>query len=85
MLADLRSDAGDVSGVELAQKAVRLDPGVSYYRLTLARALWNARRTDEAIEAARGAMSVAENDEQRGYVQRFLDFAASAPRPSPSR
>jgi len=85
MLADLRSDAGDVSGVELAQKAVRLDPGVSYYRLTLARALWNARRADEAIEAARGAMSVAENDEQRGYVQRFLDFAASAPRPSPSR
>lgn len=82
MLADLRSDAGDSSGIDLAQRAVRADPAEAYHRLTLARAFWNAHRPDEAIAAAQGAMSVAENDEQRGYVRRFLEFTARAPRPA---
>lgn len=82
-LADIRSDLGQADvAVDLAQKAVKIEPESMYHRLALARALWSARRADEAVAAARSAMSAAESDQERGYAQRFLDFAARATRPA---
>lgn len=83
MLADVRSDLDEPeAAVELARRGVKLRPGESYPLLTLARALWNSRLPDDALAAARQALAVADSDEERTYAQRFLDFAARAPRPS---
>lgn len=82
-LADIRSDLGqNEEAMDLAQKAVKLEPESMYHRLALARALWNGQRTEEAVAAARSALSAAETDQERGYAQRFLDFAAQAARPA---
>lgn len=82
-LADIRSDLGQPEvAVDLAQKAVKLEPESMYHHLALARALWNARRADEAVAAAQSALSAAETDQERAHAQRFLDFAARATRPT---
>ncbi len=83
-LAEVQSDLGKPeAAIELARKAVTAEPNVTYHRLALARALWNSQRPDEAIDAAQRALSVADDDAERGNAQRFLDFAAKAPRPGP--
>jgi len=83
-LADVKGDLGQSEdAVVLAQKAVKIQPDSYYHRLALARALWNNGRADEAITSAQSALSVADTEEGRGYAQRFLDFAARAPRPAP--
>lgn len=82
-LADIKSDLGQPeAAVDLALKAVKLEPDSMYHRLALARALWNADQADEAVAAAQSALRAAETDEERGYAQRFLDFAAQATRPT---
>lgn len=82
-LADVRSDLGQPDkAVDLALQAVKIEPESSYHRLALARALWNARRADEAVAAAQSALKAAETDQERSYAQRFLDFAAQARRPT---
>jgi hypothetical protein len=60
----------------LATKAVELEPGESYHRLTMARILWNAGRSDESLQMAKTALQTADGDEEQQHAQRFLDFAA---------
>ena len=82
-LADVRSDLGQpAAAIDLALNAVKIEPELSYHRLALARALWNARRADEAVAAAQSALKAAETDQERTYAQRFLDFAAQARKPT---
>lgn len=81
-LAEIKSDLDQAeAAIDLAQRAIRAEPGSSYHRMALARALWNAREADRALEAARSALKVAETDQERGNAQRFLNFAASSPPP----
>lgn len=80
-LADVQSDLGKPEvAVDLATRAVRAEPNASYHRLALARALWNSERSDDAIAAAQSALAAADEDAERANAQRFLDFAAKAPR-----
>lgn len=85
-LAETQSDLGKPEkGVELASRAVKLEPNEAYHRLALARALWNSRRSDEAIGAAQSALTVAQDGQERSMVQRFLDFAARSRPITPPR
>ncbi len=85
-LAETQSDLGKPeAGIELASRAVKLEPNEAYHRMALAGALWNARRGDEAVVAAQSALAVADDDQERARVQGFLDFAARSrqtPRPA---
>jgi tetratricopeptide (TPR) repeat protein len=92
-LADVKSDLGESEeAVGLAQKAVKIEPDSPYHRLAFARALWNAGRASDAIAAARSALTVADEEAERSYAQRFLDFALKSsppprtrPSPGPTR
>jgi tetratricopeptide (TPR) repeat protein len=83
-LADIRSDLGEHDeALALARKAVEIEPAESYHRVTLARALWNARQPEQAVQMARSALQAAESDSERQRAQSFLDFAARYSTPAP--
>jgi TPR repeat protein len=85
-LADVQTDLGKPeAAVDLATRAVKLEPNVTYHRLALARALWNAKRADDSILIANSALTVADTDAERASAQRFLDFTARSPRPAAPR
>ena len=75
-LADVKVNLGAFAeAVVLAEKAMQTEPGSMYHRMSLARALWNAGRHNDGVAAAKSALAVSETDQERGYAQRFLDFA----------
>jgi len=85
-LADVQTDLGKPEGaVDLATRAVKLEPNVTYHRLALARALWNAKRSDDAMAIAKSALTVADSDAERASAQKLIDFLARSPRPAPGR
>jgi TPR repeat protein len=53
----------------LATKAVEIEPGESYHRFTLARALWHLRRPDDAVKAAQSALPAADDESERKEAQ----------------
>jgi len=84
-LADIRSGLGQHDeALALARKAVEAEPAESYHRLTLARALWNARQREQAVQMARSALQAADDDSERQRAQSFLDFAARSSTPPPA-
>ena len=84
-MADVRADLGDpAQAVALAERAVRLEPNETYHRVALARSLWMAQRPEDAMAAARAALSVAGDEGDRRSAQSFIDFLAKGPRPPAS-
>jgi TPR repeat protein len=74
-LSGVLLDQGDGPGaLEQAQRGVGLQPGQSYQRLALARALQKVGRPDEARKSADLALKLAEDDAQRTNVERFVLF-----------
>jgi tetratricopeptide (TPR) repeat protein len=57
-----------------ARRAVVLEGGSVFSRLSLARVLWNLSRTEEAETAARNALTLARTDGDRRAAQELLDF-----------
>ncbi|MGE0455597.1 MAG: hypothetical protein AB7O37_14160 [Vicinamibacteria bacterium] len=79
-LADVRVDQQRVAeGLALAERAVQLEPGVSYHRLAHARALWASQKPTEAAQAARSALNAARTAEERQRAQSYLDFLQRQP------
>jgi Flp pilus assembly protein TadD len=73
LLAEVRVRGGHPDGaLELAQRAVSLEPSQASHRLTLAHVLWAAGRHDEALREARGAMTLAATDQERQNVQQVI-------------
>jgi len=82
----LKSEMGQAQeAIELATKAVSLEPKESYHRLTGARALWNGGNKDDAITVARAAVQTADTDKEKSDAQRFLDFVMNSEPPRPRR
>lgn len=82
MLADVLADGDQpADALELAKKAVSLDPGEASWRMSLARALWALSRNDEAKAQAGAALTLARTDAQRKSAQSLIDFFARAPGP----
>ncbi len=75
-LADVKVNLGAFAeAVVLAEKAMQTEPASMHHRMSLARALWNAGRHNDGVAAAKTALAVSQTDQERGYAQRFLDFA----------
>jgi TPR repeat protein len=73
-LADTLVNLDDAAGgVKEAQRAVELEPGESYHRRALARALDRAGRADEAKAAAERALALADRDQERDDARRLLE------------
>jgi Flp pilus assembly protein TadD len=82
LLANVLAQEGQgAEAVTFAAKAVRLEPGDTQTRLSLARGMWAAGRRDEATGHARAALTLAKSEEERNQVQELLAFfARSTPR-----
>ncbi len=79
-LAEVRLDQQRVAeALALAERAVQLEPGVSYHRMAHARALWASRKGPEAAQAARTALNAARTSEERQRAQSYLDFLQRQP------
>ena len=76
-LADAQGDLG-LTGPALghAERAVKSAPRDPYALLVLARAQWNAKKTDAAQLSARAAIGVAKPASQKQLAQQLLDFMA---------
>jgi TPR repeat protein len=86
LLAEVLVEQGDgPAALEKAQRAVALEPGRSYHRLELSRALNQVGRTDEARKSADLALKLAENDAERSDIQRFVLFLDESSRYAQSR
>jgi tetratricopeptide (TPR) repeat protein len=72
-LADVRVDLGDAgTALGLAKRAVSLDPGASYHRMTAARALAQLSRLDEALKEAERAVALAKTPEERQRAEQLV-------------
>lgn len=77
LLANVLAQEGQgAEAVTFATKAVRLEPGDTQTRLSLARGMWAAGRRDEATGHARAALTLAKSEEERNQVQELLAFFA---------
>jgi tetratricopeptide (TPR) repeat protein len=65
------------SALEPALTAIRLDPGDSFPRLTLARVYWRLNRRAEAMGVARSGLSLARGDQERGAAKELITFMES--------
>lgn len=75
-LAEVQSDLGLAEkALENARSGAALAPADVYARMSLARALWNARQVDEALTTAREALKAARVASQKQRVQEFIAFA----------
>jgi tetratricopeptide (TPR) repeat protein len=73
----------------IAERAETLDRRDMHANLLIARALWGVSRRDEAMAAAKRALSLSTTDRDRQSAQRLIDFLAkspgrTAPTPQPS-
>lgn len=57
-----------------AQRAVALEPGKSYHRIALGRALQNLGRVDDARASAETGLRLAEDDSERSNAERLVLF-----------
>jgi TPR repeat protein len=80
-LAEVMVEQGDgPAALAQAQRAVVLEPGESYHRVALARALNKGGRGDEARKSAELGLRLADNDNERSNAERFLLFLADSTR-----
>lgn len=74
-LADVRVDLGDAdTALGLARRAVSLDPGASYHRMSAARALARLSRPDEAVKEAERALALARTPEDRQRAEQLVAY-----------
>jgi tetratricopeptide (TPR) repeat protein len=59
------------AALDLASKAIRLEPGVMAYHITLANVLLRMERAEDAIKVARNADRAARTDEDREMLNSF--------------
>ena len=80
-LADVLVEQGDgAAALAQAQRAVALEPGQSYHRVALARALNKLGRSDEARKSAELGLQLADNDNERSNAERFVMFLKESAR-----
>ncbi|MFN8095178.1 MAG: hypothetical protein U0599_23695 [Vicinamibacteria bacterium] len=80
-LAEVLVDQGDgKAGLEMAQRAVAAEPGETYHRVALARALHGLGRDDEAGQAVDAGLRLAETDAERSNAERFKLYLAQSTR-----
>jgi TPR repeat protein len=76
-LAEVQGDLGLAQpALESAQRAAAASPKDVYAQMALARAQWNARKTDPAAATAKQALGLARVAREKQRVQEFLTFAA---------
>ena len=76
-LAEIQGDLGLFqAALDHAQKGATAAPADVYAQMALARAQWNAKRTDAAQATAKNALTLARLPSQKQRVQEFLAFAA---------
>lgn len=85
-LAEVKVGLGQVTeAIDLARRAVSLEPAVSYHRRALAGALASGERLEEAARIARTAVDTAATDDERRFAEEVVDYVSrSRPRPRPS-
>jgi len=80
-LAEVLVQQGDgPAALAQVQRAVVLEPGESYHRVALARALNKLGHGDEARKSAELGLQLADNDNDRSNAERFLLFLAESTR-----
>jgi TPR repeat protein len=80
-LAEVLVEQGDgAAALAQAQRAVALEPGESYHRVALARALDKLGRADEARQSAELGLQLADNDIERSNAERFVLFLKESTR-----
>jgi len=74
-LADVRIDQGQAeAAVGLAKRAVALEPGKSYHRCTLARALSRVSKAEEALQEVQKALALATTASERKRAEEMLAY-----------
>ena len=74
-LADVQSDLGlPDPALSQADRAAKASPRDPYVLLVLARAQWNAKKTEPSQATARSALGLAKIASQRQVAQQLLDF-----------
>jgi tetratricopeptide (TPR) repeat protein len=74
MLADVMTIQGRAAdAIDVAKRAVALDPSQVNSRLALARALWRSSRISDARGHVLAARTLASSDQEREAVQTMLD------------
>lgn len=63
----------------LARRAIELEPGRTYHRIALARALNALGRKQEALAEARRGLALADSDQERAYAQEMLEYLRRSP------
>jgi TPR repeat protein len=80
-LAEVLVQQGDGrAALTQAQRAVALEPGESYHRIALARALDKLGHPDEARKSAELGLQLADDEAARSNAERFLSFLAERTR-----
>jgi hypothetical protein len=80
-LADTRIDLGDAAAaLGLARRAVSLEPGGSYHRRVVARALARLSKPDEALQEAEAAKALARTPEERQRAEELLSYLKRVPK-----
>jgi tetratricopeptide (TPR) repeat protein len=70
----------------VAERAETLDRRDMYAQLVMSRALWGLSKPDQAMAAAKRALSLSTTDPERRNAQQLLDFLQkSSDRPAPER
>ena len=78
--ADVLVDLDDAErAIGLAKRAVSLEPGSSYHRMSAARALARLSRPDEALKEAERAVALARTPEDRRRAEELVAFLKRSP------
>ena len=62
------------AALELARRAVSLEPGASYHRVTLARVLSSLSKRDEALKEAERALALARDAAERQRAENMVEY-----------
>jgi tetratricopeptide (TPR) repeat protein len=80
-LADVRIDLDEAEeALDLARRAVALEPGASYHHATMARALARLSKLDEALKEAEKALALARNPAERQRAEEMLAYVRRIPK-----
>jgi hypothetical protein len=80
-LADVCVDLGDAErALGLARRAVSLEPGASYHRRSVARALARLSRPGEALMEAERALALARTPEARQQAEQLIAYLKRSPK-----
>ncbi|HKE85265.1 MAG TPA: tetratricopeptide repeat protein, partial [Vicinamibacterales bacterium] len=71
--------AQPADALDIAKKAVLLDPSSSSVRLSLARVLWALSQRDSARGTALAARALSHSDQERSQAEELIAFFNRAP------